>query len=504
MAVAVDALQRRVMIATSAQLGVKAAHLVLNVLSTLIVIRYLPPDAFGVYVIVLTTSLLAGLVGEFGLPKLAVREIMRRPDDRDAILGTVIGLRFAFAAVGTVVSQVVLLVVGASTTAHVAALIAAGTLWFDVLYTIIVVTHTEMRQQVEALLRLLMEIVEIVVLVVLVRAEASLALLFLAPVAGAATGAVGAQVVARRRFGVRPHFAKEQAIPLLREACVIGPTVIIGVAYLKADGLILATRRPTSEVAAYGAAAQPIEYLFLASAVVIGVIFPLLAKAFADGRSDRFWSSYRIGTQCLLCGSLFVPVTVALSGASIVDVAYSGKYPGAATPLLVLSIAFVLMVGNGWRSFVLLAAGQQAVTLRYDLAACVVALVSGLLLVGRFGATGAASATLATAAFVTIASIVAVNRRIGMSLTARPIVVSVLAAGAAGGIGAASSSIGAGPFVRSGLAIATYAVLVAAFARPSLHELVSGESRGGAQTIDLRAAVTAPPIVRIPTSGGDR
>ena len=473
MTIETEATGRRVLIATSAQLGVKVAHLVLNVASTLIVVRYLPRGQFGEYVIVLTTSLLAGLVAEFGLPKLAVREIMRGPDDRDAILGTVIGLRCGFALVGTLTAQAILLAVDGSGAAHVAALIASGVLWFDVLYTIIVVTHTEMRQQFEALVRLVMELVEITVLIILVRRGASLPVLFFAPVAGAAVGAAGAQMLARRRFGVRPRFDRGHAGPLLRQAFVIGPTVIIGVAYLKSDGLILAARRSTSEVAEYGAAAQPIEYLFLASAVVIGVLFPLLAQAFAAGNGERFGSSYRIGTEILFSGSLAVPLAVAISGPSIVDLAYAGKYPGAATPLLVLAVAFVLMVGNAWRSFVLLAAGEQAVTLRYDLAACVVAVCAGFLLVGRWGATGAALATLATAVFVTAASLVAMRRCVAVTLSARPLIMSIGAAGIGLGLGLAAGATGAGPFTRTCLAVVVYLLLIAALAPPRLRELVA-------------------------------
>ncbi|MFZ2346381.1 MAG: hypothetical protein WAW08_17485, partial [Candidatus Microthrix parvicella] len=79
---ATEATPRQVAVASGAQLGAKGAHLLLNVASTLIVVRYLPEAAFGEYVVVLSTVMLAGLVGEFGLPTLAVREIVRRPEHR--------------------------------------------------------------------------------------------------------------------------------------------------------------------------------------------------------------------------------------------------------------------------------------------------------------------------------------------------------------------------------------------------------------------------------------
>ncbi|MCB1029623.1 MAG: oligosaccharide flippase family protein [Microthrixaceae bacterium] len=505
---ATEATPRQVAFASGAQLGAKGAHLLLNVASTLIVVRYLPEAAFGEYVVVLSTVMLAGLVGEFGLPTLAVREIVRRPEHRDEILGTVVVLRLSFTVVATGLIQLVLLAIGASSAAHLAALIASASLIFDAFFTLIVVTHAAMRQHLEALLRLAMETVEVIVLVALVAAGASLPMLFVAPVVGALAGALGAFAIARRTFGVAPRLSKAHARPLLREAAVIGPTVIIGVAYLKSDGLILAARRPSVDVAHYGAAAQPIEYLFLSSAVVVGVVFPLLARAFGSGDTRRFQATYRSGTELLFIGCLLVPLTVALCGTAMLEVAFAGKYNDAAVPFLVLSVAFVLMVSNAWRSFVLLAAGQQVATLRYDLVACVVALVAGFSLVGPYGATGAAAATLCVAVVVAVLSLVAVRRRVEVTLRPAPLMIAAGAAAGAGGLGASTSAIGAGPFVQALTAIAAYVLFIVAFARPSFAELVGGaddrvepagadEEASLEDVIDLRhpgAVHPAPPV----------
>ena len=484
---------RQVALASGAQLGAKGAHLLLNVASTLIVVRYLPEADFGEYVVVLSTVMLAGLVGEFGLPALAVREIVRRPDQRDEILGTVVGLRLAFTVVACGLIQLVLVAIGSSPTAHVAALIASVSLIFDAFFTVIVVTHAEMRQHLEAFLRLGMEIVEITVLVGLVAAGATLPMLFLAPVVGACAGACGAYAVAHRTFGLAPRVSRPHTWPLLREAAVIGPTVIIGVAYLKSDGLILAARRSNVEVAHYGAAAQPIEYLFLSSAVVVGVVFPLLARAFGAGDELRFQTTYRAGTELLFTGCLLVPLTVALCGTAMLDVAYAGKYNDAAVPFLVLSVAFVLMVSNAWRSFVLLAAGQQVATLRYDLVACVVALVAGLSLVGPFGATGAAIATLCVAFVVAAMSLVAVRRRVAVSLRPAPLAIAAGAAVGAGALGAVTSKLGAGPFAQATVAIAGYVLLIGLFARPSIAELVGESDHGSAEELEFADGVGPSP-----------
>ena len=48
-----------------------------NVAASLLILRYLGPASYGDFVVVVSIVGLAGLLAEFGLPKLAVREVAR-------------------------------------------------------------------------------------------------------------------------------------------------------------------------------------------------------------------------------------------------------------------------------------------------------------------------------------------------------------------------------------------------------------------------------------------
>ncbi len=75
-------------------MAAKVVHLGLNVVSTLAIVRHLAPSAYGVYVLVLTVTTIVGLVADFGLPKIAVREISAAGVDENDIVGTIVALRF--------------------------------------------------------------------------------------------------------------------------------------------------------------------------------------------------------------------------------------------------------------------------------------------------------------------------------------------------------------------------------------------------------------------------
>ena len=85
--------RRSVAISTGTQGCARVLNIVLNVATTLIIIRYLSPSKYGNYVLVLTVSLLIGLVADFGLAKLATREVSREHQSEDEVLGTILHAR---------------------------------------------------------------------------------------------------------------------------------------------------------------------------------------------------------------------------------------------------------------------------------------------------------------------------------------------------------------------------------------------------------------------------
>jgi len=409
-------LARGVAVSTSSQLAAKGLHLVLNVVSTLAIIRYLAPNDFGNYVLVLTTTLLVGLFADFGLAKLATREIARDGEFEHEILGTVIAVRLALAVVAMAITQLVLVGLRVAPEVHLAAAVASLLYFGDAVLAVVVVFHVRVRQHYEALLRVSMELFETTLLLVLIARGVDLPLLFVPPVAATTLGAVAAVILARRSFGTRFRFDPSRLGHLLREALPVGPALLIGVIYLKLDGLLLAVLRPTHEVGLYGSAYQPIEYLFLGSAVVVNVVFPLLAKAQGDGDRARFVSLYRSGTEALVAATLLVPMIFLFVATPLLTLLYGADYADAATPLRLLAVALVLMTVNAWQSFVLLAAGHQRVTLRYNIAALALAVALCLALIPWLGMTGAALATIGTAVFVLVWSTRSVATLVGATL----------------------------------------------------------------------------------------
>lgn len=433
-----------VAVSAASQLGAKALHLVLNVVSTLAIVRYLAPGEYGVYAVVLTVTTLVAIGADFGLPKLAVRDIGRAPEDDDAVeervLGTIVVLRVVLALAGVAVAQLVLLALQMPSHAYPAAAVASLTgVGEAVLGAVVVVFQVRLVQQYEAWVRTGTELLETAAILLLIGVQAPLLWLFVPPAAGTALGAAVVAALARYRFGRRLRFDGQRARVLLIAALPIAPTLVIGVLYRKLDGLSLAAQRPAEDVGIYSSAMQPVDYAFLSTALLMNVAFPLMSAAHGRGDVDRFLRVYRRGTEALVLITVALPVILLFVARPLAVQVFGPAYSAADLPLVLLSIAMVPLVVTVWQSLALLLGGHQRATLWYSLAALAVSAALSVPLVALFGMAGAGVAAIGTALFVMAASTVALRRLMGVRLETAPLArIGVAAALTTGVLGALS------------------------------------------------------------------
>lgn len=448
---------RSVAVSTSTQLVARGFDVLVNVTVSLALVRHLGPRGYGDFVVVVTVAGLTGLLAEFGLPKLAVREVSRDPSTAGEVIGTVTVIRLALAVVAAGIAQLVLLALDASTEVRVATLVAGILAASEALMSTVVVFHVSLKQQYEAVVRLAANVVKLALVLALVGAGAGIVALVAAPSATAFVAVLLAHRIAVRRFGLRLRFDRRRVVSLLREAAPIAPAMMIGVLYLKLDALMVGLLGTRHDVGVYGAAYQPIEYVFLGSAVIIGVLFPLLARA--QGRDDdQFTRVYRRGVEMLVAAMLPVAVVLTFSARPLTEAAFESRFAGSAGPMMVLAWALVLMTLNGWQGFTLLAAGQQRVNLVYLSGAVAANVALDVFLVPALGPIGAAWGTLISAGLLVGASTWAV-RRFTEATVAPSGIARVLAANAVTALVVAGAlAVGAAWWAAAAFALAVYPV----------------------------------------------
>jgi O-antigen/teichoic acid export membrane protein len=298
---------------------------------------------------------------------------------------------------------------------RVATLVGSSMILAEALLSVVVVFHVAMRQQYDALVRLAANIGKLVLVFVLIATDAGLVPLVAAMTATLLAASLLAWVFARRRFGFRATWDPALVRPLLRDALPIWPAMLAGVLYLKLDALMVALLASRHDTGIYGAAYQPVEYVLLASVVILNVLFPLIART--HGRDpQQFVRVYRRGTEVLLAAMVPVAVVLLLSSRALTDVAYEARFQDAAGPMAVLGVALVFLALNAWQGLVLLAADRQRINVVYLSIAVVLNVGLDLALIPWVGPIGAAIGTLISGIALVGMSTFAVHRFAGATL----------------------------------------------------------------------------------------
>lgn len=388
-----------VSVSTAAQLGGRGVHFVLNVIAGLALIRYFGPAGYGDYAFVLTYATLFGLLSDFGLAKIAVRDMSRTASAAGSVLGTAIAARVVLAIVAAILAQVALSILGIR--GDLRPLIGVASLLFliEAVLSLAAVFQIRLAMQYEALVTIAIQVVDTAIILALIRMHASLIWLVAAPVISGVVGIALAVWLVRRRFPIQLSIDVSKLRQLLVDAAPVGLTTVIVVLYVKTDAVILGLLATPSDVGLFAAAYKPIEYALLALMLPINVLFPLLSR-WSSTEPRLFRLLYWRGADALLALTLPVVVVAVLAAEPITVALYAPEFAAAATPLRLLACALPLMVLSAWQGFALLSGGHQRVTVAYDAVALLVNVAANLILIPRLGYLGAAFAALGTSVLV--------------------------------------------------------------------------------------------------------
>lgn len=378
-------------------IGDKVVRLGLGLLVWLLLARQVGPEGFGQWNFAMAFAALFAVVAGLGLDGLLQRELVRPGADAATLMGTALVLRLL---VGTVAAAVcvcaAMLLRGWDSTA--AFLVAMNAINFVVLALQITDFHFQARMKARPSV---VAVNTAFVLCTLVRllllwAHAPIHWFGVTLILETALGAIllwrayhadGARVANWR-------FSLPVARQLLSEAW---PLLLSGVAvmlYMRIDQVMLAAIAGDSAVGHFSAAMRISEVWYFIPASIMTAAFPMMMARRQEGEIVYERYLQRLYDAMAWLG-IVVAVIVALIAKPLIDALYGSAYAEAASVLRIQIWAGVAVAMSYVHGRWLLAEGLQRIGLFYTLVGCVVNLCLNALLIPRFGAVGAAWATLA-------------------------------------------------------------------------------------------------------------
>ena len=351
----------------------------------------LGPTRYGHVAIALALVQVFGGIADFGLLAVVTRDMAVADAESAAdILRSAFWLRLALGAVSTVaVLAITAVAFGHEPGVLTGVLILAPILItraVDLAYTAWFAAAT--RLATPTLIVAVVQLVSLPFLWLLLRNNGGGAAYLGITAAAAVVSGLAIAAWSRRPLRGRTSTGTARGRELLRAALPLGVVTVVNMVYLRLDGVLLAIERPAAQVAYYGVAYRPIDFVVGLPALLMLALLPSLAQA----TPARQLELVQRALDVLVLAAVVICLGVAASAHLIVGVLGGSDFYPASRPLAILGIGAAISFGSGVFGHALVAIHEQRRMLHIVLAVTIVNLTANLAFIHYWGPTGASLA----------------------------------------------------------------------------------------------------------------
>jgi O-antigen/teichoic acid export membrane protein len=401
----------------------------LTYLFGLILARFLGAESVGLYFLALVLMQLTGALCRVGLPDGLLRFVAIHVGEGN--LSRVKGAIFfsvALASAASIVVSALLFVLAGPLSVHVfkqpdlalyVRWIAATLPFFTVLVVLLNATQALKRMDLVVVSRDFVQPITMitagVVLFYFVQSPAS----FLAAHFGSMVLAFGTSIYflvrARPDLGSSTAAVFDDWKALLAFSLPIAGGDVVHYLFRWSDTLLLSFLRSPSEVGVYNAALRTTLLLSLLAVAINALYAPIIADHYHHGRYQRI--QVILKTLIRWCLTLALPIVFAmcLLAEQILSL-WGANFGAGSTALIILALSQLLFITSGLLAFTLLMCGRQYLEVGNVVFVTVLNIVSNLVLIPRYGITGAAIAMLSSQAVILLVRLIEVRHVLGLRL----------------------------------------------------------------------------------------
>ena len=392
---------------TIVQLGGKVVTTISSLILTAIITRSLGLVKYGDYFIILAYGQFFSVFSDFGINIHAVKKLSQ--DGLAAVeeVASMFSLRLliAFLVLGIAALLAPLMPYSAIVKEGIYIMLVA--IFAQTVNSLFVsVLQARLKMYFAALSEVIGRVSILIFTIIALLLHTGLMGVIVATTIGNLINVVLSYIFANRLLPLRLSTDRAMAVTVLRESIPIGITAVLSYIYFKVDSLILSAvhipgKSNDVEAAIYGSAYKVLELLILIPTILLGNIFPLLAKYV---HQDRAQAERLIERSFQVMALVSFPITtiVFMLAHNIMVFVAGAKFAPAAVPLQILSFAVLLTYFNGVFTYTALALEKQrGLIWVYGLAAIGNA-ISNYVLIPRYSYSAAAYTTLATELFVLV------------------------------------------------------------------------------------------------------
>ena len=371
--------------------------MVLSVIASSLIARYLGPQEYGMANYVISVVTLFTTFSTLGMQELTIKDFVTKDEEESTIIGTSIIIRIIGAIVLIILSQITLYILnGFNTTYQILGIIMGTCMIFKAFEVIEYYLQSQMNLKVSSIIRFITTIIVIItkILVVVFR---------LGTVGFVCTYLCDA-VVAALLFIIyykfnKPYekwkFSKKYAKKLLSRCWYIALAGLLSTIYMRIDQVMLGKMlTDTTENGIYSAAVRIAEMWYFIPSAIIASFQPNI-NAMKKRKNEKGYIALlqQLYDVIAVIGISF-GIGITFFGWIAIDILYGAAYAEASKVLAVLVWAGLFATLGTARSVWLINENLQKYTIIYTLTGAITNVVLNYIFIPFIGAFGAAVATL--------------------------------------------------------------------------------------------------------------
>jgi O-antigen/teichoic acid export membrane protein len=369
---------------------------------SIFVVRYLGPKDFGLYSYVISFSWLFASFSSLGLESISTREIVKHPELRDQINGTVFFLKLASGIIAFVLIAVTLTLTHEETNTSILILIFSASFIFQAFTSIEYYFRGIVQAKYNAYALFASVIISSALKVIFILQKASLIYFVIASSAEFAVLAIGLIIVYRfNKLSIFSwEYSKELATSLLKDSWPLALSSVVVMIYMRIDQVMIRNMMSDEAVGYYSAAVRICEAWYFIPVTLCISIFPAIVNSkniSLEIYNNRMQKLYDLLTWLAI--GIAIPVTI--FSAKIIQLLFGNVYSQASPVLTIYIWAGVSVFLNVASSQYLINENLTKLSFVRTFIGMVLNVVLNFILIPIYGIIGSAVATLISYTVVT-------------------------------------------------------------------------------------------------------
>jgi len=404
---------------TIIQLVGKTITLVLSIIVTTSLTRYLGPEGYGKYTFIFTYISFFVLLGDFGLNSILVREISKEKNNADILIGNALVIKTLFSTVAIFLSVIIICLLNYSNDIKVGVAIASITIAISAFETLRILFQIYLKMEYQAVIDIVSKIVFLGLVLGTIFYAKNLYFIIASFVLSSIISLI-LTIYFSFKF-IKPKFKIHlQLWPnLLKEVLPLGISLILTIIYGRIDIIMLSLMKSNEDVGLYNLAYKFIELLtLLVPGTIMVSIFPIMSEQFKTNKNS-LQGLIQKTFDIMIIVSVFIAIETILSAEKIILILGGENFKNSTSALQILIMGTVfIFIGNIF-GFLLISAGMQRLNLITDFIGSVLNISLNLYLISKFSFIGASVSTVLTQAVVLVIAMIFVNKFINIKISFR-------------------------------------------------------------------------------------